>query len=184
MTPMRTLCFIFTAALAALAFGGCGGDGASSSSTASSSRDKAFDGALKFARCMRGEGLDFPDPQKGANGLVKIGGPNVGPNPNDPRLKAAQQKCGKYLEQGGGEARDPAQEARFQDAFLKYARCMRSQGVNVPDPKPGEGGGIVFQQGDPNAPDPESPAYKAADRKCHSLLAEVDKAVEVERSGP
>jgi hypothetical protein len=177
MEAMRTTIPI-TAAIAVLAVSGCGDSG---EPAASSPRDKAFEGALKFARCMRAEGVDFPDPVKQGNGLIKIGGPGMRMNPDDPKIKAASEKCGKYLEREGGEARDPAQEAKFQDAFLRYARCMRGLGFNVPDPKPGQGG-LVIRRGDPNAVDPESPAYKAADRKCHSLLAEVDKAVSGETS--
>ena len=175
---MRNLTLTLTTALAALALGACGAGSDDSANPASSSQDKALDGALKFARCMRGEGIDVPDPQKGANGLVKVGGPRQ--NPENPRNRAAAQKCGKHL-QDGGEAPDPAQQAKFQDAFVKYARCMRAAGVNVPDPKPGDGG-LLADKRDPSAPDPESPAFKAADRKCHSILAVVDKPVQSEQS--
>lgn len=176
---MRNLTLTLTTALTALTLAACGGAGGDDAATkASSAQDKALDGALKFARCMRGEGIDFPDPQKGANGLVKIGGPRQ--NPENPRNRAAADKCGKHL-QDGGDAPDPAQQAKFQDAFVKYARCMRAAGVNVPDPKPGAGG-LVVDTRDPRAPKPESPAFKAADRKCHSLLADVDKSVQNEQS--
>ncbi len=149
MDAMRTLHLTITTALAALALGACGSDGSAGGGTGSSPRDAAFDGALKFARCMRGEGLDFPDPKRAGNGMIQIGG-HDGPrlNPNDPKLEAARKKCGKYLEEGGGDAPDPAQQAKFQDAFLQYARCMRREGVNIPDPKPGAGGGIIARVGD------------------------------------
>ena len=169
-------------ATAALALGACGGGDDSSSasgSSASSGRDKAMDGALKFARCMREQGLDFPDPRVGSDGVIKIAA-GTRLDPDDPKLQSAQRKCGRHLEQGGGEARDPALESRLQDAFVDYARCMRREGVEMPDPKPG--GGLTFRVGDPNAPNPESPAFKAADRKCHGHLAEADKAIQAERS--
>jgi hypothetical protein len=175
---MRFITPTLTAAAAALALAACGG-GASDPSTASG-EDKAFEGALKFARCMRAEGLDFPDPERGSNGMVRIGpSAGQGPNPDDPRTRSALKTCERHLEEGGGQAPDAAQQAKFQDAFLDYARCMRGEGVNIPDPKAGKGGGgIVFRVGDPNAPDPDSPRYRAADRKCHSALAEVDEAVQ------
>ena len=183
MGVMRTITVTLTTALAALAaltLAACGGAAADDgAANPSSSHDTALDGALKFARCMRGEGIDFPDPQKGTNGLVRVGGPRQ--NPDNPRNRAAADKCGKHLQQGGGAAPDGAQQARFQDAFVKYARCMRAVGVDVPDPKPGAGG-MVFRAGDPNAPDPESPKYKAADKRCHSNLAAVDKSVQGEQS--
>ncbi|MDP8967475.1 MAG: hypothetical protein M3N04_02635 [Actinomycetota bacterium] len=176
---MRTINVTLTTALAALTLAACGGAGGDDAATkASSAQDKALDGALKFARCMRAEGIDFPDPQKGANGPVRIGG--AGQNPEDPRNRAAAEKCGKHL-QDGGEAPDAAQQAKFQDAFVKYARCMRAAGVDVPDPKPGAGG-LLADRRDPGALDPESPKFKAADRKCHSHLAAAGKAVQDEQS--
>jgi hypothetical protein len=182
MVAMKTISRILTAALAVTALGACGesnGDG-DGDRTSSTPRDRAFEGALKFARCMRGEGLDLPDPRKDANGLVKIGGPGARLDPADPKVRAAEEKCDKHL-RGGGEAPDPAQRARFQDAFVKYARCMRREGVDMPDPKPGQGG-LILRFGDPDAPNPESPRFKAADRTCHPLLAELDKAARRERS--
>jgi hypothetical protein len=163
--------------VAVLAVAGCGGSGSgdSAGSPAASAEDKAFDGALKFARCMRGEGLDFPDPERGSNGMIRIG-PGSGPQPDpaDPKHEAARKKCERHLQDGGGQAPDAAQQAKFQDAFLKYARCMRAEGVDIPDPKPGQGGGgIVFRVGDPSAPDLDSPRFKAADGKCSSALADV-----------
>ncbi len=179
MAGMRNLTITFTAALATLALAACGAGSTDTANDTSSAQDKAFDGALKFARCMRGEGIDFPDPKKGANGLVKIGG-GARQNPNDPRNRAAADTCAKHL-QDGGDAPDPAQQAKFQDAFVKYARCMRAAGVDVPDPKPGAGG-LVLDTRDASAPNPQSPKYKAADRTCHRHLAAVDKAVQAEQS--
>jgi hypothetical protein len=76
---------------------------------------------------------------------------------------------------------DPAQQARMQDAFFAYARCMRSKGVNMPDPKV-TGNGVTMQvQGGPgnhgtgSGPPPESPAFKTADSACHHFLAQVEK---------
>ncbi len=175
---MRNLTITLTTALATLALAACGAGGDDSAKPASAPQDKALDGALKFARCMRGEGIDFPDPKKAANGLVRVGGPRQ--NPDNPRNRAAADKCGKHLE-GGGDAPDPAQQAKFQDAFVDYARCMRAAGVDVPDPKPGDGG-LVVRAGDPNAPNPESPRFKTADKECHSHLAAVDKSVQGEGS--
>jgi hypothetical protein len=55
--------------------------------------------ALKVARCMRAEGLDFPDPQfdtgSGGGGMVMIGGPGESIDPTDPTVQAAMEKCQK-----------------------------------------------------------------------------------------
>ena len=54
------------------------------------------DGALKHARCMRGQGIDFPDPSFDDEGgiSVKIG---EGLDPGDPRVRQAEQRCRKLL---------------------------------------------------------------------------------------
>jgi hypothetical protein len=55
--------------------------------------------ALKFARCMREQGIDFPDPQFQSGGGVtqRVGG---GTGPNDPRFRDAEEKCSKYSPKG------------------------------------------------------------------------------------
>lgn len=178
MTHLHSLRAAAPLAALALALAACGGDGASPTSAG---EDKALAGALKFAKCMRGEGIDFPDPQPGSGGMIRIGpGPGgKGPDPSSPKVAAAEKACGKHLEQGGGPADDPATRAKLQDAFVKYAGCMRRNGVDLPDPAAG-GGGLVIRPGDTGAPDPQSPQYKAADAKCHHHLAAADEALEDE----
>ncbi len=50
--------------------------------------------ALAHARCMREQGIDFPDPQFGADGgaMVQIG-PGSGIDPEDPDFRKAQEAC-------------------------------------------------------------------------------------------
>jgi hypothetical protein len=184
MSAMTRAPLLLVAAVGTLALAGCGGGDPKS---ASSAKDKAFDGALKFARCMREHGVDIPDPQQGGGGAVKIGGPGAGKlraKPGDAKLKTAEQACGKYLKQGGGRAPDPAERARMQDAFVRYARCMRSKGVNMPDPKVSTGGGGVafeFRAGSGGAK-PDAPKFKTADKACHSILGAVEKGFKNEKA--
>ena len=110
-----------------------------------SRQDKAFEGALKFSKCMREHGIDMPDPQRVGTGGIKLSGGKV--NFNDPKMKSAQSACQKYMQIGGGETIDPAKRAKLQEAALKYARCMRGQGVDMPDPKLAGNGGLTFQAG-------------------------------------
>lgn len=60
------------------------------------------DGALKHARCMRGQGIEFPDPTFDDNGgiTVKIGDRF---DPTDPRVRQAEKKCQKLLPRPDGE---------------------------------------------------------------------------------
>ena len=174
----RALISLSAAGAATLALAACGGDGGGGDASATP-RERAQEGALKFARCMREQGIDFPDPQVGENGLVRVApGPGRGPDPNDPKLRSAHEACGEHLE-SGGEAPDAALTAERQEAMLAYARCMRDEGVNVPDPNPR--GGLILKAGDPEAPDPRSPAFQRADEVCHHHLAALD--AEVQREG-
>jgi hypothetical protein len=160
--------------LAALTLAACGGE---DPGARAGRDDAAFEGAVKFARCMREHGVDLPDPQRAGNGMVRIGGPDVAIDPDDPRVRRAEGACRKHMEAGGGPAPSPQQQAELRDAFTRYARCMRAAGVDVPDPRPGEAG-IVVRRGQRGAPDPESPAYRAADARCNDLLADIEGTLE------
>jgi hypothetical protein len=169
---------------AALALGACGSSDDGGDPTSGASRqDKAFEGALKFSKCMRDHGVEFPDPQRVGTGGIKITGRNI--NPNDPKTKSAQSACQKYMQIGGGESIDPARRAKLQESALKYARCMREHGVDMPDPKLSGKGGLTFQAGPGSGGgssgpgkgkglgvNPESPTFKAADKACNHFLGD------------
>jgi hypothetical protein len=109
-----------------------GGGGAAASASPGRSTD-ARDAQLQYAQCMRENGIDVADPEPGKP--VRITGD--GNKTNYDKLQAAQKKCQPILEQAGvaPDANDPER----QDANLRYARCMREHGIDMPDPKPGEG---------------------------------------------
>jgi hypothetical protein len=91
--------------------------------------------AVKFAECMRDNGVsEFPDPD--ASGKLTIDGVvNGSPlDPSSPAWKKAIIAC-KDLEPPGftGDKRSPEQ----QKAALKFAQCVRDNGVkDFPDPTP------------------------------------------------
>ena len=162
-------------ASASLALTACGGT--SPSSAATSSRQDAM---LKFARCMRQHGVNFPDPTGSGPVSIHI--------TNQQAFDAAQNACHSYLT-AGEKKLTPAQQAQFQDQALQFARCMRAHGVNLPDPQTtGNGGAISIQKrvgpggpGGPSGPagpgggggnglDPNSPVFQAAQKACQSLL--------------
>jgi hypothetical protein len=174
---------ILVAAVGALALGACGSsDDGNGSAGGASKQDTAFDGALKFSKCMRDHGVDFPDPQRVGSGGIKLSGKNI--NPNDPKTKAAQSACQKYMKIGGGETLDPAKRAQLQETALKYARCMREHGVDMPDPQLSGKGGLTFQAGPGSGPksssgsgkglgvNPDSPKFKEADKACNHFLGD------------
>jgi hypothetical protein len=175
---------LLAAVAGALALGACGSsnDDGGGAGSGAKGQDKAFEGALKFSKCMRDHGVDFPDPQRVGSGGIKITGRNI--NPNDPKTKSAQTACQKYMQIGGGETLDPAKRAALQESALKFARCMREHGVNMPDPKLSGKGGLTFQAGPGSGGgnsgpgkglggvNPESPKFKAADKACNHFLGD------------
>ena len=174
----RSPFLLLVAVGAALALGACGSSNDNGGPGSGKSRqDKAFEGALKYAKCMRDHGIDMPGPQREGSGGIKMslkGGPG-----SKAKTDAANKDCQKYMQIGGGKAPSAAEQAKAKDAMLAYAKCMRGQGVNMPDPKfSSGGGGTTFQFGGPGSkggstgPNPDSPTFKAADKACHSKLGE------------
>jgi hypothetical protein len=75
-------------------------------------------------------------------------------------------KGGGVASLGGGKATattSPGNSGKdFKQMALAYARCMRQHGIDMPDPKPGEGIGVDGSKG----VNPEDPKFKAADQAC------------------
>jgi hypothetical protein len=141
------------------------GGGSATTTTRAAARDPQ-QAALDFARCMRGQGIDMPDPEVDEQGRVRMriraGGSGQGSRPDPRKLEAAQKACGTPFGGDGPGQIDP--EAR--DAMLAYARCMRGQGVDMPDPT---GDGMVLRRGE--GPDPTSAEFEAADKACNHHLS-------------
>jgi hypothetical protein len=84
------------------------------------------DAALKFAQCMRQNGINMPDPK--ADGGITIKADNT----EKTKLDQAMKTCQHFMQDSGiGKA---AKDPKFHDALVKYAACMRAHGVNMPDP--------------------------------------------------
>ena len=100
------------------------------------------DAMLEFSRCMREHGVNMPDPTFSGDGsghgfIAKVGGPDGGgPKPDDATFKAAQAACEPIMKKAEQDMPRPSpeEEARMRDQALKFARCMREHGVDVPDP--------------------------------------------------
>jgi hypothetical protein len=123
-----------------------------------------------YSACMRGHGVpNFPDPD--SKGRIEItsgksaSGQPTGVDVNSPQFKRAQKACQKLLPNGGRPS--AAQQAKEQQAALKFAQCMRSHGVpNFPDPK--AGGALTV--GKKTGVDPNTPQFKAAAQTCQKLV--------------
>jgi hypothetical protein len=106
------------------------------------------DALLKYAACMRENGVDMADPTFDADGNPTGGGfgRNSGIDPRSDAFQAAQKVCGNLL-QGvtlGGRGRGLNQEA-IQNSLNDFTACLRDQGLQVDDitfgPRAGGGNG-------------------------------------------
>jgi hypothetical protein len=121
-------------ALIALIGAGCG----SSSSDGDGNASAATQGkAVKFAQCMRENGVSqFPDPDASGNLTIDgvVNGSSI--DTDGSTWKAAIAACEDLQPPGfTGDERSADQ----QDAALQFAQCIRENGVaDFPDPSPGQ----------------------------------------------
>ncbi|MFC8825466.1 hypothetical protein ACFT9I_08935 [Streptomyces sp. NPDC057137] len=171
-----------TAGMTAGCGGGDGGDGTDGTGVASASEgqgkakgggdgeedaggdaDSQKDGLLKYAKCMRENGVpDFPDPNFSSGGGVSLDMP-VG---TDPKLaEAAQQKCVGLLPSSGDvEKADP----EITKQLLAYSKCMRDKGITkFPDPS---SNGHLEINNDELGISTTDPKYKAAEQHCSRYM--------------
>ncbi|WP_059007516.1 hypothetical protein [Streptomyces specialis] len=114
------------------------------------------DPVLGFARCLRDNGLDVPDPDPGE-------GMNLDTDDEDPAVVDAAMEACRHLDPALQEDRTLPPDKK--EAVERYARCMRDEGVeSFPDPLPN--GGIAFD--DPSIA--EDPDYEQADEICQAEL--------------
>ncbi len=100
----------------------------SASPSASTTAD-ASTSQLAFAKCMRENGVDMPDPDP--NGGFGAGQRNI--NPTDPKFQAGLKKCQSLMTSGGQMNR--TFDAASQQKMLDLAKCVRQHGVDMPDPQ-------------------------------------------------
>jgi len=155
--PLAALALIAMAAL----IGACGSSAPPSTGTGGDGGNNTatdHEKAVIFAKCMRNNGVSgFPDPP--ASGELTIDGIANGSSldPNSAAFKQAISAC-RDLEPAGfmGSKRSPQQ----MEAALKFAQCMRENGVSdFPDPS--ESGPLINVQGAHSIP-----GFQAAADKC------------------
>ena len=127
--------------------------------------------AVKFAKCMRSNGVsEFPDP--GASGKLTIDAVANGSSldTSTPAFTQAVSAC-RALEPAGftGSKRSSQQ----QQAALKFAQCIRTNGVkDFPDPTPN--GPLIDTNRIPSlaGKDPRSdPTFTGATHRCSDFAA-------------
>ncbi|MEV7229647.1 hypothetical protein AB0M79_21850 [Polymorphospora sp. NPDC051019] len=110
--------------------GGSGAPGGPPDSPAPTATVTDGDREIAFARCMRENGVDVPDPQPDGGPIRLSFGDGLEPG----KVEAAMAKCETLLPDGGEiPDADPAE----LDRLRQFARCMRAEGIaDFPDPAP------------------------------------------------
>ncbi|MDG4775199.1 hypothetical protein [Solwaraspora sp. WMMD792] len=114
---------------------------------------------LRFARCMRENGVDMPDPEPGEGGAMQ----GFGTDSDMEKVEAAIEQCREFLP-GGGETgqSDPEQIERVRE----IAKCMRENGVtDFPDPD------VDGRMNLDLSMSPDDPTFQAAMEKCGQGMA-------------
>ncbi|MFD1547166.1 hypothetical protein [Nonomuraea guangzhouensis] len=99
-----------------------------SSSVSAADRQAA---QLKFAQCMREHGINMPDPK--ADGSVMLR-QKKGEDPS--KMKKAMEACQPLMKDVIGDRANQPMDPKQRDQMVKFARCMREHGVDMPDPGP------------------------------------------------
>jgi hypothetical protein len=124
--------------------------------------------AVKYSGCIRAHGVtDFPDPTVGSNGLPSWTSSASHPSADihSPAGRTAQQACKKQLPDLAPQT--SAEKATANSAALKYATCMRSNGVpGFPDPN---GQGLIQIKNATGTLDTSSPQFQKAETACQRL---------------
>ena len=182
-------------ALLAIVLAACGGGGSSQASgvaslSGKSSSSKATSGSgkttsqadfrkqlLTYAACMRQNGADFPDPQFDVNGRPQFdrNGQGFHARRDDPTFQKARKACdSKRPDFAGQFQRTPAELAALRKNLLKFAQCMRSKGIDFPDPTFDANGGPQFDRnrgpGAGGGANRDDPKFQAASQTCRQTL--------------
>jgi hypothetical protein len=147
-----TAAVVAAALLGVVALSACG---SSSSDETAPAADQ--EQAREFAQCMRDNGVpEFPDPD--ADGRFSEGEHD----PDDPALRAAQEKCRDLAP--GGEHEDTGDPA-FVEQMREFSQCIRDNGVpDFPDP---DADGRLRGRGHEQQDDP---TFRAAMETCREKL--------------
>ncbi|MFC7533781.1 hypothetical protein [Actinoplanes sp. GCM10030250] len=113
---------------------------------------------LRFAECLREQGLDVPDPKPGEGMRMKFGPESGGQE----KVQAAMEACREWAPTGMNDGAGNPDPER-QETMRAYAQCMRDNGVETfPDP---EGGMMRL-----DASAGEDPDFGAAEQKCAPVM--------------
>lgn len=165
----RTRVLAALSLLLAVALTGCGGDdggevasgggnttpAGKASATSTLSADERN---VKYAECLRKNGVDVDDPKPGQPGVRFT----FGPGSDRKAMEKAQEACRKWSPQAN---QSPGEQQKRQENQQKFAECMRKNGVDdFPDPKPGEPIKVNKKLAD-------DPDFESAQKTCQDKLS-------------
>ncbi|MFJ9621145.1 hypothetical protein [Streptomyces sp. NPDC101181] len=160
LIPRAAACLI--AAALALTATGCtdgGGGGTKSDNAGSTTKKTDEDQALEHRKCLREQGLKIPEPKPGENGIgFTVDSLGMSKDKMEKAFKACQDKA------AGGGPKELTQADK--DKMLAFARCMRKNGVDMPDPK-FDGGGAIEAMPAPKGD--ELKKFERANKACESF---------------
>jgi hypothetical protein len=145
--------------------------GGGPSASASAPADQAAKGR-EFARCMRAEGIEMPDP--GPDGMAAMPAGRADDKAAVKKMEAALEKCREFLPDGGEPPKASAEDLAKARA---YAKCIREHGLaGFPDPDPETG---QFRLGPDQAGDMKDLAKVS--ENCRQFGAGVMPGIEVSK---
>ena len=169
--PLVSLTVLCIAA-ASLLLAACGGSSSAKAASAELAQEqKAETRFADFAKCLREHGVNAEaiSHAGGGHGLkVSPGAAGAGPA----AMEAAEKACARYRPEPQKGNLSPQQKVEQEEAVQKFAKCMREHGIKVEASTNGGGVqiGIHVHVGEAGAPNPESPAFQAAQKACQGLL--------------
>jgi hypothetical protein len=164
LAPRRSVA-VLAALGASVVLGACGGAGTSTNSVASAekTREQQF---LKLSKCLREHGINVSTPTGGGPIKVQGGVGSISPQ----TAEAARNACKKYAP-AENQSLTPQQRVEREEAVQKFAKCMREHGIKVEAKTSGGAIAIgIHRSAGEGGPNPESPAFQAAQKACQSYL--------------
>ncbi len=150
-----------------LALSACGaGSGAKAGPDSDDSSKDPDAAALAWARCMRDNGIEIPDPKPRDDGGDVVLAPGLGgpmPGVDAEAFESAKEACAEHAEDMGGVAGEGLTEEDKQ-RMVDFARCMREHGVDLPDPDFDGADGAMGVEIDLDDPD-----FERAHEECQEL---------------
>jgi len=164
----RIAAIILGTLLLGIVIGACGSSSSPSNASGSTSGAR-FQARLNLAKCFRAHGINIPDPSSGGGPAGGGGFFRTLRNYPQAQTQAVRQACSQYFAQAFPQlSLTPAQRAQAQQQLVKFAECMRSHGVNIPDPTFNGNGGFGLRRAFGSV-DRNSPAFQAGLKACRSL---------------